>query len=140
MIAPSHQVLAANAAATFPGNHSPHVRRVLTTALLATAAQKFSDWPTFPQLYAGGELLGGADIVAAMADAGDLKPALDLAVASVQTAGSRSQAAAAALSPAAPRAGAQTPVTPSRRMEATESPSMKGAVFGCSTCFVRSHA
>ena len=25
--------------------------------------KEFSDWPTFPQLYAGGELVGGLDIV-----------------------------------------------------------------------------
>lgn len=25
--------------------------------------KKFSDWPTFPQLYVGGELMGGCDIV-----------------------------------------------------------------------------
>ena len=60
---------------------------VLRLCFRLPAAQKFSDWPTFPQLYAGGELLGGADIVNAMADAGDLKPALDLAIASVQPSG-----------------------------------------------------
>ena len=34
--------------------------------------QEFSQWPTFPQLYAGGELLGGCDIVLEMAEAGEL--------------------------------------------------------------------
>jgi Grx4 family monothiol glutaredoxin len=36
----------------------------------------FSNWPTYPQLYAGGELLGGCDIVLEMAAGGELKAAL----------------------------------------------------------------
>ena len=35
--------------------------------------KKLSDWPTFPQLYAGGELLGGCDIVLEMQQQGELK-------------------------------------------------------------------
>ena len=38
--------------------------------------KKYSDWPTFPQLYAGGELLGGCDIVKEMHAAGELKDEL----------------------------------------------------------------
>lgn len=37
------------------------------------AAQEHSDWPTYPQLYVDGELLGGADIVLEMAADGELK-------------------------------------------------------------------
>lgn len=33
---------------------------------------RYADWPTFPQLYVQGELIGGADIVAELADAGEL--------------------------------------------------------------------
>ena len=40
-----------------------------------------SDWPTFPQLYAGGELLGGCDIVEDLAASGGLKSAVEEAVA-----------------------------------------------------------
>ena len=36
----------------------------------------FSDWPTIPQLYVNGELLGGHDIVNAMHESGELKAEL----------------------------------------------------------------
>ena len=39
----------------------------------------FSDWPTYPQLYANGELLGGCDIVLEMAKSGELKEAVTAA-------------------------------------------------------------
>tara|TARA_Y100000768_G_scaffold370946_1_gene337200 strand:+ start:7 stop:321 length:315 start_codon:yes stop_codon:yes gene_type:complete len=32
-----------------------------------------SDWPTFPQLYVNGELIGGCDIVTEMHEAGELE-------------------------------------------------------------------
>ena len=35
--------------------------------------QKFSDWPTIPQLYIKGEFIGGCDIVKEMFDKGDLQ-------------------------------------------------------------------
>lgn len=35
--------------------------------------KKFSNWPTFPQLYCKGELLGGCDIAIAMHENGELK-------------------------------------------------------------------
>lgn len=35
--------------------------------------KKFSDWPTFPQMYANGELLGGCDIILDMHSSGTLK-------------------------------------------------------------------
>ncbi|PKI69321.1 hypothetical protein CRG98_010322, partial [Punica granatum] len=35
--------------------------------------KKFSNWPTFPQLYCNGELLGGCDIAVAMHESGELK-------------------------------------------------------------------
>ena len=35
--------------------------------------KKYSNWPTFPQLYCKGELLGGCDIVIAMQESGELK-------------------------------------------------------------------
>lgn len=34
--------------------------------------KKFSNWPTYPQLYLNGELLGGLDIVREMGEAGEL--------------------------------------------------------------------
>mgnify|MGYP003952188267 FL=1 len=35
-----------------------------------------SDWPTFPQLFFNGELLGGCDIITEMHTTGDLKKVL----------------------------------------------------------------
>lgn len=38
---------------------------------------KVSDWPTFPQLFVDGELVGGCDIVTEMYESGELKQLLD---------------------------------------------------------------
>ena len=38
---------------------------------------KVSDWPTFPQVFIKGELVGGADIIAQMHENGDLKKLID---------------------------------------------------------------
>ena len=35
---------------------------------------KYSDWPTFPQLFIGGELVGGCDIITEMYQSGELQP------------------------------------------------------------------
>ena len=37
----------------------------------------YSDWPTFPQLYVNGELVGGSDIVEQMYSNGELDNVLD---------------------------------------------------------------
>ena len=37
----------------------------------------YSNWPTFPQLYVKGELIGGSDIVIEMYHSGELKKLLD---------------------------------------------------------------
>ena len=37
----------------------------------------YSNWPTFPQLYVKGELVGGSDIVVEMFHSGELKELLD---------------------------------------------------------------
>ncbi len=34
---------------------------------------RFADWPTFPQVYIGGELIGGCDITLEMHASGELK-------------------------------------------------------------------
>jgi len=36
-----------------------------------------SDWPTFPQVFISGELIGGCDIVTEMHESGELKTLLD---------------------------------------------------------------
>jgi len=38
--------------------------------------KEFSNWPTYPQLYINGELIGGCDIVCEMDAAGELAPLL----------------------------------------------------------------
>lgn len=35
---------------------------------------KYADWPTFPQLWVDGELVGGCDIIMEMFQQGELKP------------------------------------------------------------------
>ena len=39
----------------------------------------YSNWPTFPQLYIGGELIGGCDIALEMYRSGELKTVLESA-------------------------------------------------------------
>ena len=34
---------------------------------------QFADWPTFPQIYVAGELIGGCDITVEMFESGELK-------------------------------------------------------------------
>lgn len=41
----------------------------------------YSNWPTIPQLYVGGELIGGSDIVIDLFQSGELKTMLESAVA-----------------------------------------------------------
>ena len=38
--------------------------------------KEFSNWPTFPQLWVDGKLIGGCDIVSEMAHTGDLEKTL----------------------------------------------------------------
>ena len=41
---------------------------------------RYADWPTFPQVYIKGELVGGCDITLEMLQNGDLKKMIDEAV------------------------------------------------------------
>lgn len=36
----------------------------------------YSEWPTFPQLYANSELVGGCDIIEELASTGELKQSI----------------------------------------------------------------
>lgn len=49
---------------------------ILTNDEVRQGLKEFSDWPTYPQLYAGGELLGGCDIILEMARDNELKGAV----------------------------------------------------------------
>lgn len=53
---------------TFDILSDEHVRQGLKT---------FSNWPTFPQLYVDGELLGGNDIITEMYQSGELQKMLE---------------------------------------------------------------
>ncbi|BAT73739.1 hypothetical protein LR48_Vigan01g060700 [Vigna angularis] len=46
---------------------------VMSDSELREGLKKFSNWPTFPQLYCKGELLGGCDIAVAMHENGELR-------------------------------------------------------------------
>ena len=49
---------------------------ILKDQNLRRVVKEYSDWPTFPQLYINGELIGGCDIVTDMHKKGTLKDAL----------------------------------------------------------------
>ena len=52
---------------------------VLADAAIREGIKEFGNWPTIPQLYIEGELVGGADIVQSMFDSGELHRALGVA-------------------------------------------------------------
>jgi monothiol glutaredoxin len=41
---------------------------------------KYGDWPTFPQLWVGGELIGGSDIILEMHESGELRDLIEESV------------------------------------------------------------
>ena len=47
---------------------------VLSNPDIRATLPGYANWPTFPQLYVGGELVGGCDIVTEMYEAGELQP------------------------------------------------------------------
>jgi len=44
---------------------------------LREALKRYSNWPTYPQLYVKGELVGGCDIALEMYESGELKTLLE---------------------------------------------------------------
>ena len=50
---------------------------VLMDPDLRQGIKAYSDWPTIPQLYVHGELIGGCDIVMEMHENGELKKKID---------------------------------------------------------------
>ncbi len=59
---------------------------VLTDPEIFQNLPRYADWPTFPQIYIGGELAGGGDIIIEMAEKGELKGVLEEAVANAKAA------------------------------------------------------
>ena len=64
------------------GVNSFHAVNIFEDPELREALKKFSNWPTYPQLYVNGELVGGCDIVLDMHRSGELKKLLSEAGAS----------------------------------------------------------
>ncbi len=52
---------------------------VLSSAELRDGIKEFSQWPTIPQLFVNGELVGGCDIVRALSESGELEQLLSKA-------------------------------------------------------------
>lgn len=46
---------------------------VLSNPEIRENLPKYANWPTFPQLWIGGELVGGCDIITEMFDSGELQ-------------------------------------------------------------------
>ena len=49
---------------------------ILENPEIRATLPNISDWPTFPQVFVKGELMGGCDIITEMHTAGELKSAL----------------------------------------------------------------
>ena len=56
-----------------------HAVNVLADPQLRAALPHFANWPTFPQLWVKGELIGGCDILVEMAQKGELAPLIEAA-------------------------------------------------------------
>ena len=50
---------------------------VLEDQAIRDGVKKYGDWPTIPQLYVRGELVGGCDIMREMHESGELKKLLE---------------------------------------------------------------
>ena len=51
-----------------------HTVDVLANPEIRRALPEYSKWPTFPQIFIGGKLIGGCDIVHEMHEKGELEP------------------------------------------------------------------
>lgn len=49
---------------------------VLMDQAINEGIRQYANWPTFPQLYINGELIGGCDIMVELFEKGDLQPHL----------------------------------------------------------------
>jgi len=56
-----------------------HAVNIFEDLELRDELKRFSNWPTYPQLYVNGELVGGADITIQMFNSGELKQLIDAA-------------------------------------------------------------
>ena len=54
---------------------------ILDDESLRAGMKEYSSWPTFPQLYIGGEFVGGSDIVIGLYQSGELVEMIEKALA-----------------------------------------------------------
>ncbi|MCR9105546.1 MAG: Grx4 family monothiol glutaredoxin [Gammaproteobacteria bacterium] len=54
---------------------------ILANPDIRTHLPQYANWPTFPQLWVAGELIGGCDIVTEMFESGELEPLIKSAAA-----------------------------------------------------------
>ncbi len=54
-----------------------HAVNIFEDLELRDELKRFSNWPTYPQLYVNGELVGGADITIQMFKSGELQQVID---------------------------------------------------------------
>jgi monothiol glutaredoxin len=54
-----------------------HAVNIFEDLELRDELKRFSNWPTYPQLYVNGELIGGCDIAMQMVKSGELKQLID---------------------------------------------------------------
>ena len=52
---------------------------ILSNPEIRATLPQYANWPTFPQLYIDGELIGGCDIVTEMFESGELEPLIKAA-------------------------------------------------------------
>ena len=52
---------------------------ILSNPEIRANLPQFSNWPTFPQLFVNGELIGGCDIISELHEAGDLQTIINSA-------------------------------------------------------------
>lgn len=57
-----------------------HTVNVLESPEIREGIKAFANWPTIPQLYVGGEFVGGCDIVREMYQNGELQPMIEEAL------------------------------------------------------------
>ncbi len=50
---------------------------ILSDEHMRQAVKEYANWPTYPQLWVNGKLIGGCDIVMQLAQSGELEKALD---------------------------------------------------------------
>ena len=50
---------------------------ILENPEIRATLPKVANWPTFPQLWIDGELMGGSDIILQMYQSGELKPLVE---------------------------------------------------------------